>query len=315
MRHSRSVIAVLLLMAFFAPSMITMADPPTIGDCQVFPDDNPWNTDVSDYPTDPKSDDYIAYINSSGDEYLHPDFGSSDPTYGIPYNIVPGDQPKVPVEFDYEDESDPGPYPIPPDAFVEGDINEDGDHHVLVLDKDNCLLYEMWDSTYEGGSENAWHAGSGAIFDLNSNDLRPDGWTSADAAGLPILPGLARCDEVMSGEITHALRFTVEQTQAAYVYPATHQASDETDPDAPPMGLRFRLKADYDLSDLTGQALVIATALKQYGMILADNGSNWFISGEADAVNPGCWDDDDLGQLKDIPGTAFEVVAQQPDSP
>lgn len=280
------------------------ADPPVIDSCPVFPADNAWNTDISDAPVHPLSKTYINNINANGSDFVHPDFGE-DPSYGIPWLTVDDTQPLVPVTFEYDDESDPGPYPIPPDAPVE----DGNDRHVLVVETTNCILYETYASEYVGGPDNAWTAGSGAIFDLNSNDLRPDGWTSADAAGLPILPGLARCDEVMNGEITHALRFTVSETQRAYVYPATHFASSNTDPAYPPLGLRFRLKADYDLSGLSGQALVIATALKKYGMILADNGSNWYISGE---TNPSCWNDDELNQLKDIPGTAFEVVESPP---
>ena len=300
MRCRFHVLLIIVIPVFVLPVLLVQADP-LIESCQVFPADNPWNTDISAAPIHPNSAKYIANINAHGGDTVHPDFGS-DPEYGIPYITVPGTQPKVPVTFYYDDESDPGPYPIPADAPVEGG----GDRHVIVIDTDNCILYETYNSEYVGGAQHAWTADSGAIFDLSSNALRPDGWTSADAAGLPIFPGLARCDEVMSGEIKHALRFTVNETQRAYIYPATHFASDITDPNYPPMGLRVRLKANYDLSDMTGQALVIATALKHYGMILADNGSNWYISGERD--QGGCWDDDDLDQLKDIPGTAFEVI-------
>lgn len=281
-------------------SGLAYAEPPVLGGCQLFPEDNPWNTDISNAPVHPKSAAYIANINSNGGKFVHPDFGE-DPSYGIPWTTVDDTQPLVPVTFDYDDESDPGPYPIPPDAPVEGG----GDRHVLVIDTSHCILYETWASEYQGGPDHAWTAGSGAIFDLTSNALRPDGWTSADAAGLPILPGLANCAEANSGTITHALRFTVNRTQKAYVYPATHYASNYTASNYPPMGLRFRLKASYNTSNLTGQALAIANGLKKYGMILADNGSNWYISGE---TNPGCWNDDELNQLKAIPGTAFEVV-------
>jgi hypothetical protein len=290
------------------PLLPAKADP-LAGGCQVFPPDNPWNTDISTAPIDPKSSTYIANINANGGQKVHPDFGS-DPTYGIPYVTVLGSQPKVPVTFDYDDESDPGPYPIPPDAPIEGGAQADGDRHVLVIDTGECILYEMYDSHYLGGAQNAWHAGSGAVFDLNSNVLRPDGWTSADAAGLPIFPGLARCDEAMAGGIRHALRFTVNRTQSAHIYPARHDASSITSTSYPPMGLRFRLKASYDISDFGPQSKAIAVALQKYGMILADNGSNWFISGEADRNN--CWDDDDLNSLKSIPGTAFEVVVSPP---
>lgn len=279
---------------------------PTIAGCQIFPNDNPWNTDISQAPLHPNSDNYVANINSNGSgTKVHPDFGS-DPTYGIPWITVTASQPKVPVTFTWDDQSDPGPYPIPPNAPIEAG----SDQHVLVLESTNCLLYEMYNSTFVGGPQNAWEADAGALFDLKSNKLRPDTWTSADAAGLPILPGLARCDEVNAGVITHALRFTVHRTQRAYVYPARHYASSLTDPNYPPMGLRMRLKANYNLAGFTGQALVIATALKKYGIILADNGSNWYISGE---TNPTCWDDDSLNQLKNIPGTAFEAVLATPD--
>lgn len=266
-----------------------------IAGCAVFPPDNPWNRDVSRDPVDSNSDAFIASMNGSR-KSLHADFGS-DPSYGIPWIAVPGSQPRVPMSFDYADESDPGPYPLPPNAPIEAG----SDRHVLVLDRDACKLYETWDSHYLGPG---WHCGSGAVFDLRSNALRPDGWTSADAAGLPILPGLVRRDEVKAGAIRHALRFTVARTQRAYVHPATHFASSDRNPDLPPMGLRVRLKAGYDVSRFTGDARVILEALKTYGMFLADNGSDWFITGE---TNP-AWNDDDLNQLKTVPGSAFEVV-------
>lgn len=270
---------------------------PTIGNCPVFPADNPWNTEVSAFPVDPNSDAYIASISADGDEYLHADFGEH-PDYGIPYIVVPGDQTPVPITFtEYGDESDPGPYPIPPDAPVEAG----SDRHVLVIDGDNCYLYELYHAEYNG---EGWNAGSGAVFDLLSNRLRPETWTSADAAGLPIFPGLVRYDEVMAGEISHALRFTVSRTQRAYIHPATHYASSSDDPNLPPMGLRLRLRADYDISGYSGMSRVILEALRRYGMIVADNGTSWFISGATDSR----WNDDDLNQLKTVPGSAFEVV-------
>jgi hypothetical protein len=262
----------------------------------VFPSDNPWNRDVSSDPVDSRSDAYIRSMNGSSTN-LHPDFGS-DPSYGIPWTTVSGSQPKVPISFDNADESDPGPYPFPPDVPVEAG----GDAHVLVIDRDACRLYETFDSHRVG---DGWHCGSGAVFDLRSNALRPNGWTSADAAGLPIFPGLVRRDEVLAGGIHHALRFTVRRTQRAYVHPATHFASDDSDPDLPPMGLRVRLKASYDTSGFTGAPLVILTALKRYGMFVADNGSDWFITGETNTA----WNDDELAPLKSVPGDAFEVVA------
>jgi len=293
---------------------------PLISGCPVFPTDNLWNADVSNYCVDPNSDTYIASINQ-GAQYLHADFGS-EPTYGIPYVVVPGTQPMVTVVFNqYPAESDYGSsgpnctvvsgtsgcYPFPPNAPVEGGSDSTGDRHVLTLLADpnnqNCTLYEVWEG-YQNLPKNGWTAANGAIFNLYSDKLRPDGWTSADAAGLPILPGLARYDEEAAGAITHALRFTVSQTQAGFIHPATHFASSSTNPALPPMGLRLRLKASYDISSFTGQSLVILTALKKYGMIVADNGSSWYITG---APDPG-WDDTDLDRLKTVPGSAFEVV-------
>jgi hypothetical protein len=274
-------------------------DVATLAGCAVFPPDNPWNRDVSRDPVDPRSDAYIASIGAS--RLLHPDFGS-DPTYGIPWTTVPGSQPRVPMSFDYADESDPGPYPFPPDAPIESG----GDRHVLVVDRDACRLYETFDSHFNG---TGWRCGSGAIFDLRSNRLRPAGWTSADAAGLPILPGLVRRDEVKGASgIRHALRFTTRRTQRAYVAPATHFASSSSDADLPPMGLRVRLKASFDVSRFRGDARVILTALQRYGMLLADNGSDWFLSGETNTA----WDDADLAQLKTVPGSAFEAVQTGP---
>lgn len=268
----------------------------SLANCSIFPSDNPWNRDISQDPVDPNSDDYIAHMNGNSTN-LHPDFGSN-PDYGIPYVTVKGDQAKVPVSFSESDESDPGPYPIPPNAPVEAG----SDAHVLVVDTDHCILYEIYASEYTGPG---WEAYSGAIFDLNSSKLRPDTWTSADAAGLPILPGLVRYDEaVQQGEIRHALRFTVSSTQQAFIHPATHQAGDTTSSDAPPMGLRVRLKANFNTSGFTGTSRVVLEALKKYGMFVADNGSNWYISGATDSR----WDDEDLEQLKTVPGSAFEVV-------
>ena len=269
---------------------------PALGGCQVFPADNPWNADVSGSAVDANSAAYIASINASRG-FLHPDFGS-DPTYGIPYTVVPANQPSVPITFtDYGDESDPGPYPIPLNAPVEAG----SDAHVLTLQQGSCTLYELFGAQRSGSG---WSAASGAVFDLGSNALRAEGWTSADAAGLPILPGLARYDEVKSGAINHALRFTVQQTQRGYIHPATHFASSSTNAALPPMGLRLRLKANFDTSAFHGDALVILQALKRYGMIVADNGSSWFISGATDSR----WDDNDLNQLKTVPGGAFEAV-------
>ncbi|MGD8277625.1 MAG: hypothetical protein PVH00_06340 [Gemmatimonadota bacterium] len=268
-----------------------------------FPPDNPWNTDVSGDPVDPNS---AALIAACGLRSLHPDFGTvwNGAPIGIPYVVVSGSQPRVPVTFDYADESDPGPYPIPPDAPIEGGPASSGDRHVLVIDADAWVLYELYAAYPEDGGAR-WRAGSGAVFDLKSNGLRPAGWTSADAAGLPIFPGLVRYDEVVErGEIRHALRFTCPRTRRAYVAPARHWASSSNDPDLPPMGMRVRLRADYDVSGFPPPVRVILNALKKYGMLLADNGSGWFISGAPDVR----WDDDELGALKTVPSSAFEVV-------
>jgi hypothetical protein len=270
-----------------------------VAGCPVFPPDNAWNQDISRAPVDPNSARYLRAMNAH-DEKLHPDFGS-DPRYGIPWIAVSQRQVRYKMQFKYDEESDPGPYPFPPHAPVEGGPDADGDRHVIVIDRDGCRLYEGFNCWFEPP---AWSCESGAIFNLRSNKLRPRGWTSADAAGLPIFPGLVRRDEVAAGEIRHALRFTVQRTQRAFVHPATHQAGENTDPSLPPLGLRVRLKADYDISQFRGAPRVILTALKRYGMILADNGSDWFISGES---NPK-WNDDELAALKEVPASAFEVV-------
>lgn len=277
------------------PSVATNASAPKVGACQIFPSDNPWNTDISNAPVHPNSAAYIATIGAS--KGLHPDFGE-DPAYGIPFGVVGAGQAKVPITFTaYGDESDPGPYPIPPDATTE----TGGDSHVIVVDKDACVLYELFAADKAGAG---WNAESGAIFDMKSNALRPAGWTSADAAGLPIFPGLVRYDEVKSGSINHALRFTTEPSQKAYILPATHWASSSTDAAYPPMGLRVRLKANYDISGFTGDARVILEAMKKYGMFMADNGGDWYFQGEMGAA----WDDDNLNTLKGVPGSAFEAV-------
>lgn len=253
----------------------------SIGGCPLFPANHVWNMPVDTLPLDPHSANYIDSIGR--DVGLHPDFGSGlwdGGTIGIPYTTVLGSQPLVEVSFDYDDESDPGPYPIPADAPIEGGPDSDGDRHVLVVDVGQCLLYEMWNAwPQEDGS---WHAGSGAVFDLRTNVLRPAGWTSADAAGLPILPGLVRYEEIEAGEIRHALRFTAHATQQAYLWPARHYASSDPSPLLPPMGQRFRLRASFDVSPYPAQVQVLLNALKTYGMILADNGSDWYLSGVPD---------------------------------
>ena len=269
-----------------------------------FPADNPWNTPVDQDPVDPSSDTLIASIGLT--RGLHPDFGANynGGPFGIPYIVVDGSTPLVSVTFGYADESDPGPYPIPADAPVEGGAAAGGDRHVLVIDRDHWKLYELFAAYPVPGSAN-WTAGSGAIFDLGSDALRPAGWTSADAAGLPIFPGLVRYDEdVEQGAIRHAVRFTVSHTRHGYVYPARHYASSDTSAVVPPMGMRVRLKATFDISGYPASARVILQALKTYGMIVADNGSDWFISGAPDAR----WNDDELSTLKQVQGSNFEVV-------
>lgn len=275
---------------------------------QVFPADNPWNTDISGYPVHPNSANFIASIGLNTG--LHADFGTvwNGAPNGIPYVTVGGSQPRVPITFTaYGNESDPGPYPVPPDAPIEGGPNGTGDRHVIVVDTENRLLYEMFRAFPDG--QGGWRCDSGAVFDLRSNAQRPAGWTSADAAGLPILPGLVRYDEaVVQGEIRHALRFTVQRSQRARIEPARHWASSDTSPDRPPMGLRVRLKASVDLSGFPPEVQVILTALKRYGMIVADNGSNWFVSGAPDPR----WSDSNLATLSRIKGSDLEAVYTGP---
>jgi hypothetical protein len=274
-----------------------------VAGCQVFPVDNIWNTPVDSLPLDANSAAYIQTIGADGS--LKADFGSGTwegGPIGIPFVAVPGNQAKVPVSFGYAEESDPGPYPIPTDAPIEGGPESDGDRHVLVVDRGACLLYELFSAFPQ--PDGSWQAGSGAIFDLNSHALRPAGWTSADAAGLPILPGLVRYEEVLSGEINHALRFTAPQTRQDYVWPARHHASSLTDPQYPPMGQRFRLRADFDIASFSPEVQVILRALKKYGLILADNGSAWYITGAPDER----WDNDVLQELGQVHGSDFKAL-------
>ncbi len=303
------MVAIIATMA--AGCVVTMPTPPvasppsgtgdqngSLGSCPVFPADNAWNADITTAPLHPNS---AGFMGNLDDGFLHADFGGGG-EYGIPYVTVPGHQPKLPIVFtEYGNESDPGPYPIPLGAPVEGG----SDRHVLGVDRDACVLYELYHAFPE---TTRWRAGSGAVFDLRSNALRPDGWTSADAAGLPIFAGLARYDEVASGEVRHALRVTFGQTQRGYIHPATHFASSSTNPNRPPMGLRLRLRADFDMSGYSGQARVLLVAMQRYGLIVADNGSDWFVTGATDTR----WDDEDLDQLKTVPGSAFEVVDTGP---
>lgn len=286
----------------------TTTAPPTGGPCPTFPADNPWNADVSAYPLHARSAAWVASIGST--IKLHPDFGTfwEGAPIGIPFVHVGAGQAKVPVSFEYASQSDPGPYPIPPNAPIEGGAASGGDRHVLVIDDAACKLYELY-AAYPQGGGTSWQAGSGAVFDLRSNALRPDYWTSADAAGLPIYAGLVRYDEVVGeGVIDHALRFTISRTQRGFIHPATHFASSITDANLPPMGARFRMKQSYSCAAYSTEVKVICAAMKRYGMIVADNGSNWYVSGQHDPR----WDDDALGDLKQIPGSAFEAVETGP---
>ncbi len=307
--HRRLVVAVVVLATVgavaprastgaAAPRAVTAvgsrAPLPGAPNCPLFPASNVWNRPIASLPVAKDSAQLIAAIGLS--RGLHPDFGSYS-GYGIPYAVVGAAQRKVPVRFEYADESDKGPYPIPPHPPIEAG----SDRHLLLVDRDACRLYELYDAQREA---DGWHAGSGAIWDLRSNRLRPDGWTSADAAGLPILPGLVRYDEVARGLIDHALRFTAPRTRSMHIYPARHDAGDGNDPSLPPMGLRVRLKASVDISRFPKQARVLLQALKTYGIILADNGSPWYITGVPDPR----WNDDALHTIGRITGADLEVV-------
>jgi hypothetical protein len=277
----------------------TRSDVPHIGSCPVFPADNIWNTPADTLPKDRHAQDYVDSIGPL--HPVHPDFGSSLDT-GIPYTLIPPTTKRVKITFDYRDDSDLSNYPIPPDAPIEGGPASKGDRHILIVDERRCLLFEIYDAHPKG--DGTWTAGSGIIMDLTSNALRADGKTSADAAGLPILPGLVRYDEVMAGQINHALRFTVPHTQSAYIWPARHKASHNADVKLVPMGARFRLRADFDISKYSKTNQVIMKALKKYGMFMADNGSAMFISGVSDKR----WDDADLHKLGDMKAEDFEAV-------
>jgi hypothetical protein len=270
----------------------------------MFPADNVWNTDISTLPVHPRSGAWLASM-SAATTRLHPDFGPSfgaqSVPYGIAYSVVDASQPKVPVSFTYASESDPGPYPFGADTPIEGGQNASGDRHALMVDASTCTLYELYDAHYSPGGSTA---GSGAIWNLRSDALRPSTWTSADAAGLPILPGLLRVDEVRSGVVSHAIRFTAARTDASFLWPARHEAGDASDPNLPPMGARFRLKASFDISGFQPDTQVILRAMQHYGMILADNGSNWYFGGSSEDG----WDNSMLDQLKSIPASAFDAV-------
>jgi hypothetical protein len=289
-----------------APSSagIRRASSPAEFGCPILPADDPLNEEIASAPVSPNSADYIASIGLAA--HLHPDFGTPR-SYGIPYVVVGSEQPKVPVKFGaYRAESDPGPYPVPANAPIEGGGKHGhGDKHVLVVQEGACMLYELF---HARRTRTGWRGDSGAVFNLRSTALRPEGWTSADAAGLPIFPLLARYPEAQAGHIEHALRVTVPQTQRGYIHPATHFASSSTDPNLPPMGLRLRLKSSYSLAAFSGESLVILEALKRYGLIVADNGSPWFITG---APSP-AWNNQNLEALKQVPGSEFEAVDSGP---
>ncbi len=268
------------------------------------PNQAAWNQDISRAPVARNSARVIAYIDRHGGDHLHPDFGSPR-SYGLPYGFVGFPKRWLPIHYTaYGEESDRGPFPIPPDARVEGGPASDGDRHVIVLDRTRCILYELYGAFFERRPRPHWNADSGARWNLRSRARRPDSWTSADAAGLPIFPGLVRHDEAAEGRVGHAIRVTFASTRNAWIHPATHCAGETTSPNAPAMGARLRLRRGYPLRGFTGPARRIAIALKRYGMIVADNGSNWFIGGSSDRA----WDDENLNQLKRIPGRAFQVV-------
>jgi hypothetical protein len=294
--RSRSVVVAALFVAALASDNLLLAAPggsPAVAGCPVFPASNPWNQLADKLPVAANSAEIIRSIGL--DDPVHADFGSGlweGRPIGIPYDVVSGSEPKAPVRFEFADESDKGPYPIPAHPKIEGG----SDHHILIVDRSSCRLYELGGAERSGSGWTAW---SGAIWNLRSNAVRPAAWTSADAAGLPILPGLARY-----GDLNHALRFTAKRTRRGYVYPARHYASDSTDRSLPPMGLRVRLKASFDTRSFPPQARAVLETLKRYGMILADNGSNWYITGAPDPR----WSNDDLHSLGRVHGSDFEVV-------
>jgi hypothetical protein len=301
MKTGFRIIAAAALSAM-APLAVLAGPDQDLGDFKVFPDDNVWKWDISNYQVHPNS---TGFLSSVGTGNLHPDFGTvwNGAPIGIPYLVVTSAQPLVPIVYtDYGSESDPGPFPIPLTAAIEGGSASTGDRHVITVDKDRKILCELYNAFPKTSN---WEASSGTKFDLTVNVDRPLGWTSADAAGLPIFPGLVRYEEVyIKKEVNHAIRMTVQNSQKAYIYPARHYASSSTDPNRPPMGLRFRMKASYDISRFSPPIQIICQAMKKHGLIVADNGSNWYISGAPDPR----WNDDTLGQLKTIPGSAFEAI-------
>jgi hypothetical protein len=301
MRRCRASIAVVVL----GGVVLVACGPKVPGtECPMMPADSYWHANVTALPVLGNSPQLVASIGTT--RGMHADFGSGlweGGPIGIPFTTVPGTQPRVPITFGYDDESDPGPYPIPPEAPIEGGAGSEGDRHVLVVDKAACVLYETYDSWPENGGT-SWWAGSGAVWDLRSNDLRPAGWTSADAAGLPILPGLVHFDEVAAGNVQHAIRITAPVTRRQYLWPATHQAGATTNADAPAMGQWFRLRSTVNATEFPEEVRPIIRALQTHGAIIADNGSGWYLSGVPDDR----WDNDALRSLRTITGADFEAV-------
>jgi hypothetical protein len=297
--------ALVLACAGAAPAVAVrpeLAKPIAGTHCSEFPADNWWHADVSQLPLHARSSAWLSHMDTEVD--LHPDFGPSygdGPNYGIPITVVGKKHSKSKVSFDYSSESDHVRYPLGNDTKIEGGRNSDGDRHAIIVDKDTCKLYELYAASFSNGH---WHAGSGAVWSLKKNQLRPDGWTSADAAGLPILPGLLRWNEVKKNRIDHAIRFTVPTTSESHLWPARHDAGSESSLDYPPMGARFRLAASYDASGLSPYAQNVVAAMKKYGLVLADNGSAWFFQGEQNAA----WPDQLIEDLKTIPASAFVAV-------
>lgn len=310
--NKHRLIALIGAVVLLAPTSFSLAQStnPTVGGCPVFPADNIWNAPVDKLPVDPRSQQYVASIGAQ--KGLHPDFGSGSidgAPIGIPFIVVSMKEPKVAINFrsfgdeqPASDESDPGPYPIPRTAPIEGGPKSQDDRHVIVIQEGSCTLFELYKAV--ANADGSWNAVSAARFDLEGHELRTDGWTSADAAGLPVFPGLVRAEEIAAGEIRHALRFTVPRTRKQYVWPARHFASKSSDESLPPMGQRFRLRANFDISRFSQTNQIILRALQKYGMILADNGSAWFLSGAPHSD----WNDDQLRELRQVMGSDFEAV-------
>lgn len=303
MRRTLVLLVALLPLATAAPSSYAVEPRPVAGtSCHAFPADSWWHADVRSLPVHPRSTAWLSHMSTGRD--LHPDFGPSygdGPDYGMPVTVVGADHPKVKVRFLYADESDHVGYPLGKDTRIEGGRRSDGDRHAIVVDRSTCRLYETWSTRKQDG---VWHAGSGATWSLTSNRLRPDGWTSADAAGLPILPGLLRWNEVKAGHVDHAIRFTTDVTSRHHLWPARHDAGSTDSWSYPPMGARFRLRASYDASGLGPRARTVVRAMKRHGLVLADNGSPWFFQGERNAH----WPERMVADLKTIPAKAFVAV-------